>query len=214
MSSAAPFTAIMPIKSWAAGKSRLHADPETRRMLAQAISQDTFGAVAACPLVSRIIVVTGDDHVAAYVLGARATVVEEPGPSEDGLAAAIDAGVAWCASYAPGEPLVVIPADLPALTPEVLAETLTKAVAHTFAFVPDASGLGTTLLVAAEPALLLHHYGEGSAVLHRDAGAFPLRDADARARRDVDTLSELREAMDLGAGARTREALAGCLSTP
>lgn len=204
----------MPIKSWAAGKSRLHADPETRRMLAQAISQDTFDAVAACPLVGRILVVTGDEHVAAYVLGARVTVVDEPGPSEDGLAAAIDAGVAWCASNAAGKPLVVIPADLPALTPQVLAETLTQAFAHPFAFVPDASGLGTTLLVATEPALLLHHYGEGSAQRHIDAGAFPLPHADPRARRDVDTLGELREAMDLGAGSRTREALAGCFSTP
>lgn len=201
-------TAVMPIKSWDRAKSRLHRDYEIRRVLAKAISQDTLASVMPCSRISQIIVVTDDDSVRAYASALGLDVIEEPAPqSTDNLAAAIQTGIDWCLQYRPGHPVVVVPSDLPALKARDLTEVLELADGHRNSFVPDTSGLGTTLCMAAVPVHLRHRYGPDSARLHRESGVFELSGINARVRRDVDTMSDLLQARQLGLGPNTRIAL-------
>ena len=71
-------------------------------------------------------------------------------------------------------------------------------------FVADAEGVGTTLLAAAPGTPLQPRFGADSARAHRDSGAVALP-APAALRRDVDTPADLREALRLGVGPRTRD---------
>jgi 2-phospho-L-lactate guanylyltransferase len=75
-------------------------------------------------------------------------------------------------------------------------------------FVPDAEGTGTVLLAALTAAAMRPAFGPGSARAHRAAGAHPLDVDLPRLRRDVDTPADLRTAIALGVGPRTRAALA------
>lgn len=201
-------TVIMPIKPWDGAKSRLHTSSESRRALARAFACDALDAVLGCTAVSRVVVVTASDEVASYARSVGATAIAEPvdgGP--DPLGAAVREGAAWAVDHQPNDPLAVIPADLPALTSDALDGLLGAAAAHPLAFVPDANGDGTTILVSRRPELLQAGYGPGSASRHRSFGAVELS-APAGLRRDVDEFHELLEAQSIGVGAHTRTALA------
>lgn len=91
--------------------------------------------------------------------------------------------------------IAVIPADLPALRPEELTEALSRAGDRSF--VPDAQGTGTVLL-AAPAGPLLPRFGPGSALAHERCGARRLAGGWPTLRRDVDTASDLAEALRLG----------------
>jgi 2-phospho-L-lactate guanylyltransferase len=72
--------------------------------------------------------------------------------------------------------------------------------------VADAHGTGTTLLTAVGTALL-PAFGPGSAAAHLAGGAVPLAGDWPGLLRDVDTPDDLRAALALGAGPRTRALL-------
>jgi 2-phospho-L-lactate guanylyltransferase len=198
------FNAIIPIRSWDTGKSRLHDDATVRHELARAFALDTVDCASRSRSVGRVVVVTDDAAVAAEVrkLGAR-VVRERSRDHMDSLNAALRRARLWTAHRHTREPVVVIPADLPALTPGVLDHVLLLARHEDFAFVPDVEGSGTTLLAAAGPRLLDHAYGSGSAHAHEERGATRLVGAPAAARQDVDTFDDLVRAHQLGLGART-----------
>jgi 2-phospho-L-lactate guanylyltransferase len=105
---------------------------------------------------------------------------------------------------ADGHPLVVLLADLPALTVAELAAALTECAAHRLAFAPDQDGSGTTLLYSREPSQLHPAFGEHSAHRHHRTGAHPLTQIGPGLRRDVDTLADLVGADALGVGVSTR----------
>ena len=75
-------------------------------------------------------------------------------------------------------------------------------------FVPDAEGTGTVLLAGLEARVLRPAFGAGSAAAHEAAGARRLTLELPRLRRDVDTREDLRTALTLGVGPRTRAVLA------
>ncbi len=76
------------------------------------------------------------------------------------------------------------------------------------AFVADAEGTGTTLLVAAPGVTLDPRFGGGSAARHAASGAAALDGEWPGLRRDVDTPADLAAALALGVGPATRAALA------
>lgn len=205
----AQFVAVVPVKNLADAKTRLRVDEVTKRLLALSFAVDTVASVSACPLVGSIVVVTSDATAAKVLTSGSTNVVDDPGR---GLAAAVASGWAAAAATAPRRPwVVVVPADLPALRPDDLSCILASAVTAGGGFVPDASGTGTTL-VAAPSAHNVARYGPGSASAHRRRGLAALV-ASARARRDVDTVDDLVEALSLGVGAATaRVATAAGLS--
>lgn len=202
------WTAVVPVKPWGLAKSRLDLPDADRVRLARAFSLDVLDVVLAAESVERVVVVTAEAELGATARRQGAAVItDRPMLARGLLNRAIDAGRQWAKVNAADAPIVVVPGDLVALSAEILDATLAVLAADERAFVPDASGMGTTLLAAARPELLIPSYGERSAVHHSDAGYRAVPHVDKRCRRDVDTATDLAQARELGVGPHTIAAL-------
>lgn len=195
-------TVLVPVKWTGRGKSRLDVPVDRRRALALAMAQDTVAAAAAAEGVLEVVVVTEDDQDAQdlqlhdRVRTVRATV--------DGLNPSLRQALA---ALPPGTGAVaVLPADLPALRPQDLADALRSAVGTGFAVVGDRDGIGSTLLYADRVLGLVPDYGGASLARHRAAGAVELPiPTESTLRHDVDLIVHLTTTH----GPRTRAVLAG-----
>lgn len=198
---------LLPVKSPAAGKSRLAATAgDDRALLAAAFARDVAEVAMATPGVGGLVVVSDDLDFAATLGPARALLCLDPGA---GLNAALRAAAALAADTVPDARPVALLADLPALRPEDLASALAEVVDDARPrFVVDADGTGTTLYTA--PAqLFAPAFGAGSAARHLADGAVPVGDAAPSLRRDVDDAESLAAAVALGVGPATAEVIAG-----
>jgi len=202
------WTAIIPVKSSEFAKSRIRLPAPERRTLADAFARDVMAAVGASKLVGTTVVVTGRDDFPGPT-DDRSVVVLQDSPirTSDGLNAAIEIGRIWALSHHPERPVVVVPADLPCLTTNVLDATLRRLGGVSRAFTPDARGSGTTLLSASAPDLLCSAYGPDSRHHHTLLESTVFEDVDRRVRHDVDTLRDLAGAVQIGVGSRTKSAL-------
>jgi 2-phospho-L-lactate guanylyltransferase len=197
------WSVLMPVKELARAKSRLAGLAGPRRgELALALAGDTVAAVLRSPLVARVIVIT-DDPAAGPAL-ARLGALVVPDEPRAGLNAALRYGAGHAAARWPGQGLVALSADLPALRPDELGRALRAAAAWPSAFVADAPGDGTTLYAAAAQAAFQPSFGLASRSRHAAGGAAELGlDGIPGLRRDVDTPDDLRAAVALGLGPRT-----------
>ncbi|MFF7188049.1 2-phospho-L-lactate guanylyltransferase [Streptomyces sp. NPDC008222] len=206
------WTVVVPLKALARAKSRLSdtAADGLRPALALAFAQDTVAAVLSCAAVRDVAVVT-DDPLAARelaALGAR-VVADEPA---GGLNAALAHGAAVVRGARSGAAVAALNADLPSLRPLELARVLDAAAEFPRAFLPDAAGIGTTLLAAGPGRELLPAFGTDSRARHRASGAVEIAlDEVDSVRQDVDTGNDLRAALALGVGPRTAAAAARLL---
>ena len=128
---------------------------------------------------------------------------------QDSLNAALRHGAAVAARRWPGTGLAALTADLPALDPAELAAALRASASAPDrpAFVPDAAGMGTTLYAVPPGREFRPLFGGASRARHAASGATELDfDPMTGLRRDVDTPDDLRTALTLGAGPRTRAA--------
>ncbi|MGX2994289.1 2-phospho-L-lactate guanylyltransferase [Streptomyces sp. JNUCC 64] len=202
------WTLVIPLKPLARAKSRLSdAVPDAiRPALVLAFAQDTVAAALTSRAVRDVVVVT-DDPLAARelaVLGAETL----PDPRHGGLNAALAHGAAAVRRERPGAPVATLNADLPALRPGELTRVLDRAAQFPRAFLPDSSGIGTTLLTASPGTELRPLFGGTSRDRHRASGAVELLLADTDSvRRDVDTGPDLRAALALGVGPYTLRAV-------
>lgn len=193
-------TAVVPVKSLAHAKSRLALPSNERRALALAFAVDTIEALSASPLVGGVLVVTSDAVVVRRMQQLGVRVTRETGT---GLARALHDGLRVAATWRPGSGVAIVPADLPCLRPEDVTRLLADPRTDEGAFVPDRSTTGTTLVIHPPGSRMVTSYGPGSAARHRDLGLHALTDAPLRARHDVDTLEDLRQAGLLGPGPET-----------
>jgi 2-phospho-L-lactate guanylyltransferase len=203
----ASWTVVVPFKGGSMAKSRLgHASegrpglhPEQRSRLALAFLRDTVVAARATEEVGRVVVVSADPAVRTMLPGV--TVVPDP---RRGLNAAVEAGLAWARDHHPG-PVAALTGDLPCLSPRDLSAALDLARRVSLGLVPDKEGSGSTLITATTPGVgVTPRFGPGSCQAHRRAGhaVLPVR-ADSSLRQDVDTVSDLRRALERGAGMTT-----------
>lgn len=197
------WSVVIPVKVLAQAKSRLSdlADGD-REAMALAMAADTVSAAVACSAVAGVVVVSDDPAVRTEAEAAGAEVIADlPGA---GLNQALAAGAEHAAARWSGRGLAALTADLPALSAGELQAALTAASAVNQAFVADAAGSGTTLYAARPGAPFRPRFGPQSRMRHRQAGAVELNlPSIPGLRRDVDTLADLREAEQLGLGART-----------
>ncbi|MEU2560214.1 2-phospho-L-lactate guanylyltransferase [Streptomyces longispororuber] len=206
------WTLVIPLKPLARAKSRLApaAGDGLRPALALAFAEDTVAAALACAAVRDVVVVTDDARArrGLAALGARG-VPDTPGA---GLNAALAHGAAAVRAGRPDASVAALNADLPALRPGELARALESAAAFPRAFLPDAAGIGTTLLCASPGTELRPRFGRDSRARHAASGAveLPLTGVDS-VRQDVDTGDDLRAALALGVGPHTAAAAAGLL---
>ncbi|MGP3774480.1 2-phospho-L-lactate guanylyltransferase [Streptomyces sp. SDT5-1] len=206
------WTLVIPLKPLVRAKSRLAptAGDAVRPGLALAFAQDTVAAAGACAEVRDVVVVTDDARAGRELAALGARIV--PDSPQAGLNAALAHGAAAVRSACPQAPVAALNADLPALRPAELARVLASAAVFPRAFLPDAAGIGTTLLSAAPGTELLPAFGGASRARHTASGAaeLPGEGVDS-VRQDVDTGDDLRAALALGVGPHTARAAAGLL---
>jgi 2-phospho-L-lactate/phosphoenolpyruvate guanylyltransferase len=199
-----PAAAVVALKPSEYAKSRLALPVPLRQRLAESMALDTLRALAAA--VDHVLVVSGQPALASRLVrtGIPAAVLAEP--DEPGMNAAL----AYGADRLRDDGFATVVAcvgDLPALRVASVARVLEVSRAFPRAFLADASGVGTTMLVAHESPLLPAFSGR-SAARHREGGAVPLTEEllgepMADARRDVDTAVDLVTAIGLGVGPHT-----------
>lgn len=201
---------VLPVKNTSRGKSRLSPPPGVRRSdLALAIALDTIEVVLEVIPAAQVVIVTDDDAVRTDAESHDVTVLDDPGR---GLNPAIEVGLAWVRSVAPGRAGAVLLADLPSLTAEALYDGLRACAATESSIVPDRSGHGTVLLTHHDAGRLVPRFGGSSAARHGRA-ATVLNLALPRLRTDVDDVEALNAARDLGLGPRTSGVLAAASDT-
>lgn len=191
--------AVVAVKPWTRAKSRLGALPAERRSgLAAAMALDTCLALVGAGL--RLLVVSDEPLLPTRwgAAGVPVQVVPDPGTGLNGALAAGDAE----ARRTGATTVLAVVADLPCLEPGAVSALLAATGSGPGRwFVPDETGVGTTVLLARDRALDPRFEG-ASAERHRLSGAVPLG-APAGARHDVDDEVSLREALGLGVGPST-----------
>ncbi|MER6633081.1 2-phospho-L-lactate guanylyltransferase [Streptomyces sp. NPDC000987] len=200
----APWAVVMPVKAFAAAKSRLSPRAGCRREeLARAFFLDTLSAVLRADGVRRVIVVTDDAEAcsAAASMGAL-TVDDRP---REGLNAAVLKGLYRARSLQPQAAVAAVAADLPALKPAEFSRLLDEALRRPRSFLADHTGRGTTVLTAAPGRPLRPSFEGCSRRRHRLGGAWEITGpCYPSARLDVDTADDLYVAQRLGLGRHTR----------
>lgn len=200
------WSVVIPVKRLPDAKSRLAPlSGELRAALALAFASDAVAAAAASPLVAALFVVTGDDAVAQRLSALGARIL--PDDARGGLNGALESGRRRALADDPRRRVAALTSDLPALRTGDLTAALASATDGR-AFVADAPGSGTTLLLSDVRGTLAPRFGPNSRYAHEASGATLLTAAGRSLRRDVDTVEDLEDAIRLGVGAHTAAALA------
>ncbi|WP_244872352.1 2-phospho-L-lactate guanylyltransferase [Catellatospora sp. TT07R-123] len=178
-------TVLVPLKPLAEAKSRLRGAEADHEALVLDLARRTVRAARAAAGVARVYVVTRDGRAARELRDCGAEIAPDTGRDlNDALCQAADRFDGRT------QRLAALPADLPALRPDELAQAL-AAAGPGRAFVPDAAGIGTVLLVSAVGGRLDPRFGPGSAAAHELSGARRLGGGWPTLRRDVDTAEDL-----------------------
>lgn len=192
--------AVVALKATEQAKSRLGAVPDpVRRRLAWTMAVDTLTALVAS--VGHVVVVGDQPALASRLarLGLMVEVVAEGRARGLNGALTLGAQVARTAGF---DTVLACVGDLPALRPDTVRRVL--AAAHDpRSALADATGVGTTMLIASGVDLDPRFQGR-SAAAHHSSGAVLLSGGSwSDARRDVDTEVDLADAVRLGVGRAT-----------
>lgn len=187
--------AIVPVGSLERAKSRLGAvlDAEERRDLVLRLADGTIRAAVATPGIDETFVVTPDDEVRDLALRAGARPLRQRSRGlNDGLREARDEAMAGGAGA-----VLILPIDLPHISPEAIAPLVAVAFDHgspVVAIVGDRHGRGTNALLLAPPDVIDVHFGGDSHDAHASAavaaGAW-LVELDGPLTVDLDTPDDL-----------------------
>jgi 2-phospho-L-lactate guanylyltransferase len=194
------FTLLVPIKDGRGAKTRLGAfGPSARADLMTAFAQDAITAARRTPLCEVHVV---GDPIALESFAADLDVPVVPDEGDGDLNQALVRAAARVAR--PGRGIAVMLADLPCLRTEDLELALAR---DERAFVADAGGTGTTLLITPDGVALDPRFGPGSSDAHAASGAVPVAGALTSLRLDVDTTDDLDRALMYGVGPATTAAV-------
>jgi 2-phospho-L-lactate guanylyltransferase len=187
--------AIIPVGNLNGAKSRLGAvlDAEERLELTVLLARRTIAAAVAADGVAETIVVTPDDAVReiASVLGAR-PLRQRDGGLNRGIDLARDEAIA-----AGADAIVVLPIDLPDVSPEAIDAVLAPLADQRrplVAIVPDRHGRGTNALLIAPPDAIDVCFGGDSRNAHvaaASAAGARLVELDGPLALDLDTPDDL-----------------------
>lgn len=206
-SSAPGWVLVVPVKRLDQAKTRLGARfGGGRRELALAFAADTVTAALRAAPVRAVVVVTDVPEAARALTELGADVVADAPAA--GLNPALRHGANVAARRFPGCGTGALSADLPALRPDELDRALLRAAQLTgerqHAFVRDAAGTGTTVVLSRVGSPLAPAFGPDSAAAHLAAGHVEIAGDDLPSvRHDVDTPDDLEAALRLGVGPHT-----------
>ncbi|MUM16799.1 2-phospho-L-lactate guanylyltransferase [Mycobacterium sp. CBMA 623] len=189
---------IIAVKNLSTAKSRLAPSlpaPERQRLVLGMLTHVISVAFTAAQTVA---VVSPDPAAKAVAGEAGALFIFDDTPEEhpDPLNNALRNAASQLRASSPN--LVVLQADLPAVTPEEFAAAMQAARAHSRSYVADRHGSGTAALFSTDGDLN-PLFGVNSAQRHQDSGAIELTGNWPGLRCDVDTPEDLAAARELGA---------------
>jgi 2-phospho-L-lactate guanylyltransferase len=208
---------VIPFKGAPHGKSRLSATAASddaagdryigfssteRERLALAFLHDTVAAIGGVDRVARVVIVSDarelDAGRALPAIRRPVSIVPDPGR---GLNAAAAEGIRAARALDPGAWIAVLTGDLASLRSRDLEQALRAGRAHPLGFVPDHSGVGTTMLTAAPGRRVSPLFGGASSAAHEAAGHRALElPADSTVRLDIDRVDDLVRASSAGIG--------------
>lgn len=193
--------AVVPVGTLDGAKSRLGEmlDAEERLELATRMTRRTIEATVATPGIDETLVVTPDDTVRQLALDAGARPLRQRSDGlNNGLAEAREEALA-----AGADALLVVPTDLPMISPDELERvlaTLGDPRRPLVTIVPDRHGRGTNILLVAPPAAVDFAFGRDSRTAHADRARFAgarLVEIDGPLTLDLDTPDDLLLVEDL-----------------
>jgi 2-phospho-L-lactate guanylyltransferase len=200
-----PAAGVIALKPTTHAKSRLAVPDPLRRRLAWTMALDTLAALLRA--LPHVLVVSDQRALEAQLrrAGLAVEVISESG--HVGINSALSRGAQTLQAQGFTTVMACV-GDLPALRRDSILRILDASRAHRRSFVADASGVGTTILVAHHVDLAPQfqgrsaaaHYASGAVSLSNEAIGSPIADA----RRDVDTEADLAVAIGLGVGPATR----------
>ncbi|WP_297159380.1 2-phospho-L-lactate guanylyltransferase [Thermogemmatispora sp.] len=159
--------ALVPVKRLAAAKGRLasHLTPSQRARLVLAMLHHVVVTLQASGMLTRIVVVSADEHVRACATawGAEGWPEEQPGHNGALEAAARRLQAEGVTA------LLTISADLPLLQVEEVKALLEQAQRYPVVLAPAHDGQGTNALLQRPPRLLPYLFGESSLQRYREA---------------------------------------------
>ncbi len=146
--STAAVWAVVPVKGFTRGKSRLGGvlSDGVRSAFARGLFEHVLSTLKSAPGIAGVLIVTEDDEVAAHAVARGVSVVRDPAAGT--LASIIDTGLAHVAAHGASAGLVCM-ADLPHLTVDDVAAALTQLAEHDVVLTPDLLRAGTNLLCLA-----------------------------------------------------------------
>ncbi len=158
--------AIVPVKPLRHGKSRLAEvlSQDERADLNQRLLVHTLDTLGIIPEIDQVLVVSRDPAALALARDHGARTVQENGSNELNLA--LTRATVVARSYITGS-VLILPADLPLLTPEDVRAMLDKAINPPVVVVtPDRHRLGTNALLVSPVGLIEYEFGPGSFQRH------------------------------------------------
>jgi 2-phospho-L-lactate/phosphoenolpyruvate guanylyltransferase len=196
--------AVIALKPMEHAKSRLAVPDPLRRRLAWTMALDTLSAL--CRALPHVLVVSDQPALEARLRRAELAVEVISESGHVGMNSALTRGA--LSLHAEGFiSVLACVGDLPALRPESVSLILDASRSHPRSFVADASGVGTTMLVAHDVELAPQFQGRSAAAHHASGAVGLVAEAIgspvADARRDVDTEADLAAAIGLGVGPAT-----------
>ena len=160
--------AIVPVKPLRRGKSRLAGTltEDERTELNKALLQHTLETLSGLKEVNKVLVVSRDPNALTIAREHGAKTVQEDGQPH--LNTALQRATIVAQVYAT-RGVLILPADLPLVTPEDIQTLLDRAVKPPVVVIaPDRHGRGTNALLIAPAGLIEYDFGENSFQRHCD----------------------------------------------
>jgi 2-phospho-L-lactate guanylyltransferase len=159
---------LIPVKSLANAKQRLAPalEPEERAALATAMLKDVFEAVASWARRPQVAVVTGDAEARSLARQCGFEILDDP--EEAGESAAVERATQKPEAQG-AESVLVIPGDIPLITPGELESIYAAAPPAGTVLVPSHDGRGTNAALRKPASLFPLRFGNDSFLPHRAA---------------------------------------------
>ena len=160
--------AIVPVKPLRIGKSRLAGmfTPEERTNLNRQLLSNTLETLKNIPNIEQVLVVSRDSQALSLARELGARTVQENGDPD--LNIALTRATIVAKTYST-RGVLIIPADLPLITPEDINAMLARVGEPPVVVVaPDRRGHGTNALLVCPAGLIKYEYGHNSFERHCD----------------------------------------------
>ncbi len=188
---------FLPLKQFAAGKSRLSTIPDDFRVsLIKAMAIDLIDALLQTPQIASITIV-GVDHE-------ELTNSASPKLKSFPISEPVDINSDLQMAIGDSKRVAIFLPDLPSVTPAEISEALELASAHRTSFIADQNSIGSTAFFSTVGKVATH-FGTNSAAAHRSSQSFELIDSIFKGiKADCDDWSDLLaiETSDLGQATR------------